>query len=101
MNTTDFNQPPTDTSSRELSQLLGDGEASAVDLNDVLRHHLSPRQTEILLLMMQGRSRSEIAQHLNLSARTVDTVRARVMFKLHAKTNSDLVLKVMALCRKH
>jgi DNA-binding CsgD family transcriptional regulator len=67
-------------------------------LADSLHHHLSPRQVEVLLLMLQGLSRSEIARQLNLSARTVDTTRARMMAKLNAKTNTELALKAFSLC---
>lgn len=70
-------------------------------LGCVLSQYFSPRQTQILLLMMQGTSRSEIASTLNLSARTIDTVRARMMLKLNAKSNTDLVLKAFALCIKN
>lgn len=66
-------------------------------LNDALSHHLSPRQYEVLMLMLQGRSRAEIAKHLGLSVRTVDTVRARMMAKMNAKSNSELAMKAIAL----
>ena len=75
---------------------VGKGD-SVEQLNDVLSHHLSPRQAEILLLMLRGFSRSEIARQLDLSARTVDTVRARMMIKLNAKSNSELALKAFSL----
>ena len=90
----DTNQQ-SNTHSPEFSQLFS--HADSGEICNALGQHLSPRQTEILLLMMQGHSRSKIAAQLNLSVRTVDTVRARMMIKLNAKTNADLVLKVFAL----
>lgn len=80
----------------ELSRLTDSD--SSERLNDALNHHLSPRQTQVLLLMLQGHSRSEIAKHLNVSARTVDTTRARMMVKLKAKSNTELAIKAFALC---
>lgn len=70
---------------------------SSEKLNEALNHHLSPRQTQVLLLMLQGHSRSEIARQLNVSARTVDTTRARMMVKLKAKSNTELAIKAAAL----
>jgi DNA-binding CsgD family transcriptional regulator len=68
--------------------------------NDALSHHLSPRQYEVLMLMLQGLSRAEIARHLGLSVRTVDTLRARLMIKLNARSNSELAIKAFALSLK-
>lgn len=84
-----------------ISELSGLTETdSSEKLNDALSHHLSPRQTEVLMLMLQGLSRAEIAKYLGLSVRTVDTVRARMMMKLNAKSNSELAMKAFALCSK-
>lgn len=94
MNLPDVNQPRGLTPPESL-QLLN--HADSEDLNKTLEQHLSPRQVEILVLMMQGYSRSKISARLNLSVRTVDTVRARILIKLNAKTNADLVLKVLDL----
>lgn len=43
---------------------------------------LSPREREVLQLLVEGKSRAEIAQILFLSPRTVDTYRERLMRKL-------------------
>ncbi|MDH4396608.1 MAG: helix-turn-helix transcriptional regulator [Limnobacter sp.] len=86
---------PRDLRLTEPPQLFGD--AGSEELCKVLRQHFSPRQIQILMLMMQGQSRSKIATQLNLSVRTVDSVRTRLMVKLNAKTNSDLALKAFAL----
>ncbi|MDA8084800.1 MAG: response regulator transcription factor [Nitrospiraceae bacterium] len=43
---------------------------------------LSRREREILQLVVEGRSSAEIAQALNLSPKTVDTYRSRLMHKL-------------------
>lgn len=43
---------------------------------------LTPRQVQILKLLVQGRSSREIAGELGLSAKTVDVHRARIMARL-------------------
>lgn len=43
---------------------------------------LSRRETEVLQLVVEGRSSSEIAEMLSLSPKTVDTYRSRLMQKL-------------------
>lgn len=86
---------PEQTQSSEASADLSN--PNSIELYKTLEQHLSPRQVEILVMMLQGQSRSEIAAQLNLSVRTIDAVRARLMDRLKAKNNADLVLKVFAL----
>ncbi len=43
---------------------------------------LSPRQREILQLIAEGRSTKEIAAHLDLSIKTVETHRTELMERL-------------------
>jgi len=43
---------------------------------------LSPRERQILQLTVEGRSSAEMAAHLHLSPKTVDTYRSRLMQKL-------------------
>lgn len=43
---------------------------------------LSPREREVMLLVVAGKSSNEIGQRLHLSAKTVDTYRGRLMQKL-------------------
>ncbi|WP_136414075.1 response regulator transcription factor [Herbaspirillum sp. ST 5-3] len=51
---------------------------------------LSDRELEVLKLIAAGQSLVNIAASLHLSPNTVTTYRARIMVKLHAKSNSDL-----------
>ncbi|GAI44175.1 unnamed protein product [marine sediment metagenome] len=53
--------------------------------------HLSPREQEILQLVVEGKSSSEIAEVIYLSPKTVDTYRARLMKKLDIKDIPSLV----------
>lgn len=52
---------------------------------------LSDREREILRLLAEGYTNAEIAQKLNLSVKTVETYRARIMEKLHLRTRAELV----------
>jgi DNA-binding NarL/FixJ family response regulator len=52
---------------------------------------LSPRESEILQLVAEGKSNKDVANTLNLSVKTVETHRARIMDKLDLHTVSDLI----------
>ncbi|MBU6498472.1 MAG: response regulator transcription factor [Rhodospirillales bacterium] len=57
---------------------------------------LTPREREVLDLLVAGRSSKEIAKVLGASPRTVDVHRGRVFHKLNATTLPDLVRLVLA-----
>jgi DNA-binding NarL/FixJ family response regulator len=53
-------------------------------LGTMSRHDgLTARQVEVLSLLVRGHSSRQIAEHLGLSAKTVDVHRARIMRHLH------------------
>ena len=57
-----------------------------------IRHELlSDREYEVLCLLGSGRTVKEIAHYLELSPKTVSTYRTRVLEKMGATTNADLV----------
>lgn len=51
---------------------------------------LSDREFDVMKLLANGKSVSDIAEMLSLSVTTVSTYRARVMSKMDLKSNSDL-----------
>lgn len=57
---------------------------------------LTPREHEVLDLLVLGKSTKEIAAALGASPRTIDVHRGRVFHKLEAETLPDLVLLVLA-----
>lgn len=61
-------------------QMIPDGEA------------LSERELEILQLISEGLSNSEIAQKLYLSKRTVDKHRSNILMKTNCKNTANLVM---------
>jgi len=52
---------------------------------------ISPRQREILQLLAEGKSGKEIAAILNISARTVEFHKYKMMEQLNIKTSAELV----------
>lgn len=53
--------------------------------------YLSHREFEVLRLLAAGSAVSDIAEKLSLSPTTVSTYRARILTKMNAKTNADLI----------
>lgn len=58
---------------------------------------LTPREKEVMCLMVTGDSSKEIAQHYGISVKTVDVHRARVMEKMQANSLPELVHMVLSL----
>lgn len=52
---------------------------------------LSPREWQILELLVQGHTNREIAEQLPISVKTVETHRARIVDKLGLRTRAELV----------
>ena len=56
---------------------------------------LTPREREVLNLVVEGMSNKAVANTLGLSAKTVEVHRAKVMEKMHARSVADLVKMAM------
>jgi two-component system response regulator FixJ len=52
---------------------------------------LTPREVQVLDLMVEGKPNRQIAQELGISPKTLDIHRANVMHKMQARTTADLV----------
>jgi DNA-binding NarL/FixJ family response regulator len=79
--------------SQEVSdQVIDDyaGRCQASEIEDPLAR-LSPREREVLQLVVEGKSSAEIAEILFLSPATVDTYRSRLMQKLDLNDLPSLV----------
>jgi two-component system invasion response regulator UvrY len=57
---------------------------------------LSDREHQILKMIANGRTLTEIADELALSVKTISTYRSRIMEKLNVKTTVDLVRYVLS-----
>jgi len=58
---------------------------------------LTPREREVMLLVVEGRPNKVVATRLGLSTRTVEVHRAKVMEKLQARSLAELV-RMAILC---
>jgi two-component system response regulator NreC len=54
-------------------------------------HALSPREREVLDLVAQGFTNQQMADHLGLSVKTIETYRSRLVEKLGLRSRADLV----------
>ena len=79
--------------SKYVSAALGERLASdlAAGTREVRHELLSDREYEVLCLLGSGRTVKEIAHSLQLSPKTVSTYRTRVLEKMGAQSNADLV----------
>jgi two-component system, LuxR family, response regulator FixJ len=60
-----------------------------------LLSQLTPRENEVLILVVKGHSNKEVAKHLNISPRTIDVHRAKIMEKMEASDLAELTVIAM------
>ncbi|MBC3931407.1 LuxR C-terminal-related transcriptional regulator [Undibacterium curvum] len=60
---------------------------------------LTPREREIAALLVEGKTSKLIARQIELSPRTVEMHRAKLMKKFSAATSSELVHKLLGIMR--
>ena len=58
---------------------------------------LTPREREVLTLLVDGKTNKDAAEALKLSRRTVETHRGNILEKLRVRSNDEL----RALCARH
>jgi RNA polymerase sigma factor (sigma-70 family) len=75
------------------------GEASRLADIEARLQRLTPREREVLDLIMTGMRNKVIAVELGVSQSTVEAHRAKVMEKMEAKTLSDLMRMMLSLTR--
>lgn len=80
---------------------LGNGGVRATQVREADRaelklQRLSPREREVLRLVVSGLQSKEIARELHLSKRTIDIHRAHLLRKLDARSVVDLVRRFVA-----
>ena len=61
-----------------------------------LKLDFTPREREIAALLIEGLTSKLVGKRLNISPRTVDVYRARLMRKVGASTTAELVHKLLA-----
>jgi RNA polymerase sigma factor (sigma-70 family) len=56
---------------------------------------LTPREREVMILVVKGLSNKEVARHLDISNRTIDVHRAKIMDKMEAEDLAELTVIAM------
>lgn len=74
-------------SERAIEAYVKRAQASSIDAYESLTN----REREVLHLLAEGRSNTEVADKLCISARTVEVHRANLMHKLKLKNQSDII----------
>jgi two-component system invasion response regulator UvrY len=76
-----------------ISQSLAESLAFSLDVASDRPPHetLSDREFQVMQLMASGKTLTEIAEELSLSAKTVGTYRTRLLEKMNLKTNAEIV----------
>lgn len=67
-----------------------DHNRGAAETGESLHHRLSPREREVMDLLLNGHRLKEIAAMLDISVKTVTTHRARLLRKLRLSDNLGL-----------
>jgi len=77
---------------RFIDPEVADSLASHVDVHSQRQPHekLSNREYEVMCLIAQGKSVSDIAESLALSVKTVSTYRTRILEKLELRHNAEI-----------
>jgi DNA-binding NarL/FixJ family response regulator len=78
---------------RYISPSLADYLASNLtdDKDKPLHKNLSNREFQVMRMIASGKTLKEIAQEINLSPKTISTFRARILQKMHLKSNAELI----------
>ena len=66
-------------------------ERAAWDLMRTSYRSLTPREQEVMSLVVRGKSNKEMARLLDISPKTIEAHRSNVMGKMQAKTLADLI----------
>jgi DNA-binding NarL/FixJ family response regulator len=78
---------------RYITPSIADRLASYIedDSQRPLHEALSDREMQVLVMIGSGKQVTEIAEELNLSAKTVSTYRSRILLKMGMETNAQLI----------
>jgi DNA-binding NarL/FixJ family response regulator len=81
---------------KEVIKRFGGNNNTEINIEKIKYYSLSPRETEIVKLLLKGMSSEEIAQNLFLSKNTVNTHRRNI----HAKTGTKNTLGILNLFKR-
>jgi len=76
-----------------ISETIADILIETTNKKEVVNQHelLSDREMEVLHLLGQGKTITQIANQIHLSVNTISTYRSRIMDKLHLSSNAAII----------
>ena len=74
-----------------ITSTLAESMAFNINYEKPLHKTLSNRELEVMCLLSEGKSPSEIAEELSLSVKTISTYRKRILIKMNLKTTSEII----------
>ena len=74
-----------------ITSTLAESMAFNINYEKPLHKTLSNRELEVMCLLSEGKSPSEIAEKLSLSVKTISTYRKRILIKMNLKTTSEII----------
>ncbi len=81
---------------RYISPALAEKLAFMIDKKKPLHEELSSREYQVMLMLAEGKTLSQIAEMLSLSVKTVSTYRTRVLEKMNMENNAELIRYAIA-----
>lgn len=75
-----------------VSDALAEKLAFMVGSSSPPTESLSDREYQVMLLIVSGRTLSEIAEEMSLSVKTVSTYKTRILEKMNVRNSKDLIL---------
>jgi len=84
---------PDATNNMVLNKLTTSSTPSMIQHTQWLENEISPRQKQVLDMLINGKSTKEISTHLKLGSRTIETHRVNLLKKFGVKTTPELVAK--------
>ena len=75
-----------------VSPMLAEKLAFVVGSKTPSSEMLSPREQQVMLMLVSGKTLSEIAEEMSLSIKTVSTHKTRILEKMNMKNYSELIL---------
>jgi FixJ family two-component response regulator len=75
------------------------GTAAPRPVSEIAQHFetLTPREREVMALIVEGRANKVVGAELGMSVRTVEVHRARIMEKMAVRSLAELVRAAMSL----
>ncbi len=83
------------TGGRYVSPDFAEKLAFNENANLLPHERLSEREFQVMIMLSQGKSISEIASHIFIADKTVSTYRARIMEKMEMSSNAELTMYSM------